>query len=270
MDARNPALLRLHNQQILHPVLRQPGEVVAQLCAVQAQDYHGALWSVGLRMPAATISGILKAMDDRKIIRTWLLRGTLHLVAPENVRGILALVAPRILGGSAGRHRQLGLSESDFARSREIFSDELQGDRQLTRDELFRALEKAGISPVGQRGYHLLAAAGLTGQICFGSMRGKQQTFVLLDEWVPDTGSSPGQKEAPGWLAERYFSGHGPATLQDFAWWSGLKVSDAKAGMKMAGANLSTFMEGGKEYAVASRSPGPARHEPAVYLLPGV
>ena len=220
MDPRNPALLRLHNQQILHPVLRQPGEVVARLCAIQAQDYHGALWSVGLRMPAATLSVIQEAIDDRKMIRTWLLRGTLHFVAPEDIRWILALVAPRIIAGSAGRHRQLGLSEADFARSREIFSDELRGDRQLTRDELFRALEKAGISPAGQRGYHLLAAAGLAGQICFGSPRGKQQTFVLLDEWVPET-RSPGQKEAPGLLAERYFSGHGPATLQDFVWWSG-------------------------------------------------
>jgi hypothetical protein len=264
----NVARLRLSSQQILNPSLADPAEVVRTLGAIQAQDYAGSLWSVGLRTPTAMATGIREAIANRQIVRTWLLRGTLHFVAPEDVRWILALAAPRIIAGSAGRHRQLGLSGNDFSRSRQVIADGMSGGRQLTREEMFRLLNERGISTDGQRGYHLLVMAGLEALICFGPNRGRQQTFVLLDDWVPETGRDPGQKEAPGWLAERYFQGHGPATLQDFAWWSGLTVSAAKAGVAAAGSRLSPVTSGGNDYfmaAAADRHPG----EPAAYLLPG-
>jgi hypothetical protein len=269
MTSLDLALMRLDSQQIRHPAFRRPGEVVARLGALQAQDYNGALWAVGLRMPAATVTDIRNAINDRTIVRTWLLRGTLHFVSPEDVRIILGLLAPHIIAGNAGRHRQLGLTGEDFARSRALFSEELRGGRQLTRDELFHILGKAGISPEGQRGYHLLGKAGLEGLICFGPHRGSQPTFVLLDEWVPE-GRAAGQEGAAGaWLAQRYFTGHGPATLKDFVWWSGLTVSDAKAGIHAAGSRLSPVTLHGKEYFMASPLPDPLPGEPAAYLLPG-
>ena len=263
------AIQRLSNQQILNPVLRQPGDVVEALGALQAQDFAGALWSVGLRILGGTATAIHKAINDRQVIRTWLLRGTLHLVAPDDVRWILKLVAPHIIAGSAGRYRQLGLTGEDFIHSRELFSEELQGGRQLTRDELFRSLEKSGISPEGQRGYHLLARAGLEGHICFGSLRGRQQTFVLLDEWVPEPGRAFEPGEALERLAERYFRGHGPATLQDFTWWSGLKVAEAKAGIETAGPLLSRVSYGDKVYLMGPAPLYTQDDEPNVYLLPG-
>jgi hypothetical protein len=264
----NLARLRLSSQQIRDPSLVDPVDVVRTLGAIQAQDYAGALWSVGLRTPTAMATGIQEAIANRQIIRTWLLRGTLHFVAPEDVRWILSLAAPRIIAASAGRHRQLGLSYSDFSRSRQVIAEEMNGGRQLTREEMFRLLNERGVSTDGQRGYHLLVMAGLEALICFGPNRGRQQTFVLLDDWVPETGRDPGQKETPEWLAERYFRGHGPATLQDFAWWSGLTVSGAKAGVVAAGSRISPVTSGGKNYfmaASAKRDPG----EPAAYLLPG-
>jgi len=267
--ARELAIQRLNNQHILNPALKEPGAVVEALGALQAQDFAGALWSIGLRMPGGTMPTVSQAINDRQIIRTWLLRGTLHFVAPQDVRWILKLVAPRIIAGSAGRHRQLGLTGEDFSQSRELFSEELQGGRQLSRDELFQSLKKAGISPEGQRGYHLLAMAGLEGLICFGSLRGRQQTFVLLDEWVPESGRAFGPREALAHLAERYFTAHGPATLQDYSWWSGLKASEAKAGIETAGPLLSRVSYGGMEYFTGDAQPYDSGDVLDSYLLPG-
>ena len=259
---------RLFHQQILHPSLEKPGTVVTTIGAMQAQDYTGALWSIGLRMPGATVTDILQAIADRDIVRTWLIRGTLHFVAARDLRWILGLVSPRLIAGSAGRHRQLGLTGEDFSRSREIFAAELKGGRQLARDELYRLLGEAGVSPDGQRGYHLLWMAGLEGLICFGNHRGNQPTFVLLDEWI-SPGLAFGQEEALAGLATRYFTGHGPATLQDFAWWSGLKVADAKKGIEAAGTALSQVTIGGREYFTDPETPDLTGGGQEAYLLPG-
>jgi hypothetical protein len=111
--------------------------------------------------------------------------------------------------------------------------------------------------------------AGLEGLICFGILRGRQQTFVLLDEWVPEAGRAFGPGEALAHLAERYFTGHGPATLQDFTWWSGLKVSEAKAGIEAAGPLLSWVSYEGREYFTGEAPHYAPGGEPDAYLLPG-
>ena len=268
MTPREAAESRLYHQQILYPPLEKPGTVVTALGAMQAQDYNGALWSIGLRLQDATVTDILQAIAERVIVRTWLIRGTLHFVSPEDLRWILALVSPRLIAGSAGRHRQLGLTEEDFFRSRDVFAEGLKGGTQLTRDELYRLLGEAGISPDGQRGYHLLWRAGLEGLICFGTPRGNQPTFVLLEEWIPP-GLSFGLEEALAGLAKRYFIGHGPATLQDFVWWSGLKVADAKKSIEAAGTALSEVRIGGKEYFTDPETPDLTGAGQEVHLLPG-
>ena len=262
-------LTRLRNQQILAPPMRKPADVVSRLCAMQAQDYPGVLWSVGLRMQSATMAGIRQSLAEGQVIRTWLLRGTLHLTTPEDVRWILRLTGPRVIAGNAGRHRQLGLSADDFTRSREVLKRELEGGGALTRDEVFRALGNAGISTEGQRGYHLLAGAGLSGLICFGAPRGKQQTFVLLDEWAPEE-ISDDKDDPAARLAGRYFEGHGPALPEDFAWWSGLSLSAARAGIKKSGSRLVSFTAGGREYfEVAGEDTIPAGSRGNAVLLPG-
>lgn len=260
--------LRLHNQQITGTGYCKPSELIKHLVAVQAQDYAGAKWSIGLRLPDATDQDVEKAIAERTIVRTWLMRGTLHFVAAEDVHWILELVAPRIIAGSATRHQRLDLDNATFAHCKDLFSNALQGGKQLTRDEMYAVLEKADISTIGQRGYHILWWAALEGLICFGLQDGKQQTFVLLDEWVPKT-KVMGRDQALAELAGRYFTSRGPATLQDFVWWSGLKVTEARAGLKAAASQLEQLTVDGQTYWMAPNTANVSGKRQKMYLLPG-
>ncbi len=226
--------LRLYNQRIACSQFTSPHEVVAWLGAMQAQDYTGAKWSIGLRLPGSSDAAIEQAIAARAIVRTWPMRGTLHFVETSDVRWMLELLTPRIVAGSARRMQQLELDEAIIARSKELFARALQGGKQLTRGDMFQLLEGAGISSAGQRGYHLLARAAQDGMICFGVPSGKQQTFALLEEWAPQA-KRLGREEALAELARRYFTSQGPATLQDFMWWSGLTAADARFGVQAAG-----------------------------------
>lgn len=197
---------------------------------MQGQDYTGTLWAVGLRMAHATDRGIEQALAERRIVRTWPMRGTLHLVAAADVRWLLQLLTPRMFTQTVGRYRQLELDDVVFAASQQLFVNALQGGHQLTRDQLYQHLEQARIATAGQRGYHLLVRAAQDGLICFGAPSGKEQTFTLLDEWIPPT-SAWTRKEALAELARRYFTSHGPATLQDLMRWAGITTADAKIGL---------------------------------------
>jgi hypothetical protein len=260
--------LRLRNQRIACTSFTAPGEVVAWLGAMQAQDYAGAKWSIGLRLADSTDAAIEQAIAARTIVRTWPMRGTLHFVAPADARWMLALLTPRIIAGSARRMHQLELDEATIARSKELFARGLEGDRRLTRDEMYQLLERAGISTAGQRGYHMLARAAQDAVICFGAPSGKEQTFVLLDEWAPQAKSLTGE-EALAELTRRYFTSHGPATLQDFMWWSGLAAADAKRGLEAARPALSQETIDGRVYWLSPQAPSIRNPQPTIYVLPG-
>lgn len=263
---------RLTQQRIAGPTGDQPGDVVRWLGALQAQDYRGALWAIGLRTTGATERSVEQALAERIIVRTWPMRGTLHFVAAPDVRWLLALLTPRVIAHSAGRYRQLELDEATFRRSKEVFARALQGGQQLTRDEMLHALEHAGIavsaSGSGQRGYHLLARAAQDALICFGAPRGKQQTFVLLDEWVSEFGVRP-REEALAELTTRYFTSHGPATAQDLMHWSGLTAAEVKTGLGAAGQALTRATIGDQVHWLPRETPALSRDAPAVHLLPG-
>ena len=201
--------------------------------AVQAQDYPGSLWAVGQRLRGATERTIEDAVADRAIVRTWPMRGTLHFVAAPDVRWMLRLLTPRVLAGLKWRNQQLELDAAAFSRARRILVTALQGGRRLTRPAAYAALQAGGVSPAGQRGIHLLGHLALEGLLCFGPREARQPTFVLLEEWVPPAPEVP-RDVAMAQLAERYFASHAPATLQDFAWWSGLTVKDAQQAMAAA------------------------------------
>lgn len=264
----NVALSRLTNQSIASPRFTRPGDAVAWLGAMQAQDYGGALWSIGLRLAVATERDVEDAIAARAIVRTWPMRGTLHFVAAQDVRWLLALLTPRIIAQSAGRYRQLGLDETTFGRSKDVVAQSLQGGRQLTRNALLQALEQAGIETGGQRGYHILARLAQEGLICFGERSGKQHTFVLLDEWLPPTG--PLAREAAlGELARRYFASHGPATAQDLMRWAGVTQTDVKIGLEAAGQDLIRETSAEDDYWFARAMPAPGAGAPTVHLLPG-
>lgn len=268
MTSRDVALLRLANQQIAATQCKEPAEVVAALGAMQAQDYLGTLWAIGLRLPAATEAKIERAIADRTIIRTWPLRSTLHFVAAADVHWFLELLGPRIISTANFLNERLGLDAAKLSRIRKTLVKALQGSQQLTRGEVYTTLERAKISMEGHRGRHILWRMGVERVICFGARRGKQVTFTLLDEWVP-----PARKlDRDAALAElvvRYFNGHGPAKLDDFVWWSGLKVSDAKAGLAMVSSQLESLTVNDQLYWMRPGRPRLGKRTPIVNLLPG-
>jgi hypothetical protein len=261
------AAQRLRQQRIGHNPFASAAQTVRWFGAVQAQDYLGALWAVGLRTRGATETSIEQAISERKIVRTWPLRGTLHFVAAEDVRWMHDLCAPRTLARNAQRlEREYGIDSRVVASSRKVLSDALRGGKCLSRPELYRRLEGAGIATNASRGLHLLWWLAHEGLICVGPRDGKQQTFVLMDEWLPAT-RPRSREEALAELARRYFTSHGPATARDFAWWSGLTATDAAMALEMVAKEFAADTIGDQTY---WQAPGTANTRAArgCHLLP--
>lgn len=261
---------RLVNQRIDGEQFTTPEDVVRWMGAIQAQDYPQALWAIGVRTQSATLAGVEQAVADGKIVRTWLMRGTLHFVPPEDAKWMVKLSAARMLASDKRRLEQLELEQPTIGHAQQLLYDALVGGKRLARPDVMKLWEDAGISTKGQRGYHLLWHIAHTGLICLGPLEDKQQTFVLLDEWVPSS-RELSRDDALAELAKRYFVSHGPATLQDFAGWAGLTLTDARAGREAATAALVTETIHGQEYVLAAtHAPGPTvRMKSSVHLLPG-
>jgi hypothetical protein len=239
--------LRLINQQIAGTKFTSPKDIVSWMGAMQAQDYAMVKWAVGVRLPNATEKSVEVAMDRGEIIRTHVLRPTWHIVSADDLRWMLALTAPRIKTGMKSRNEGLGLTEAIFSKSRKILEKTLRDGNHSTREELIPLLNKAGIATDENRASHLFMVAELDGLICSGATKNGKQTFSLLDERVPQT-SSLGQDEALAALAKRYFSSHGPATVEDFDWWSGLSAGNAKRALDMVKSELTSEVVEGKIY----------------------
>jgi hypothetical protein len=228
---------RLYNQRLEHTNLKAPSEVIAWLGTLQAQDYAAAKWAIGLRSHHVTDADVEQAFTDGKILRTHILRPTWHFVTPEDIRWLLKLTAPRVHALNAYKYRRLELHDTLLKRSHEVFIKALQGGNQLVRSELAEALGRAGISAKGSRLAYIVMHAELEGTICSGGRRGKQFTYALLEERAPRAKSLE-KDEALSELVKRYFSSHGPATVQDFVWWSGLTVSETKVGLESMKSHL--------------------------------
>jgi hypothetical protein len=259
--------LRLAAQRISATTFTRPAEVVGRLAAVQAQDYLGALWAVGLRLTQAREQDIERALADRSIVRTWPMRGTLHFVAAADARWMVELLGPKVIASAAGRFRALGIDDATIARAQRVLVKRLAGGTPLARAKVYAALERAKISPAGQRGIHILWRLALENVLCFGPREGKKQTFVLLDEWLPVTRRLP-RDEALGELARRYFTGHGPATVTDFAWWSGLKLSDARQATHLAEPRLEAETVSGQRHWFTRGAAASLAPRARAYLLP--
>src|SRR5689334_17487425 len=160
---------RLANQQIAHATFARPSEVVAWLGAVQAQDYLSALWAVGLRTSGATEQTIEQALAEKTIVRTWPMRGTIHFVAPADVRWMLELLTPRVVQSSKSRLTQLGLDQKTIAASADVIAKALQGGKQLPRNALYALLERANIATDNSRGLHILGRLAHDRLLCFGA-----------------------------------------------------------------------------------------------------
>lgn len=237
------------------------------LGAVQAQDYPGAKWALGLRLPDAKDADIEQAFERGDILRTHVMRPTWHFVAPADIRWIVELTAPRVNAVNAYMYRKMELDNAIFQRSNAALIKALQGGKQLTRTELAAVLEQIGIVADGFRLSYLMMRAELDGIICSGGRRGKQFTYALLDERAPQARTLQ-RDEALAELTKRYFTSHGPATIEDFAWWSGLTKADVKAGIEMVGAELVCEVIGDQTYWIVASIP-PAPELPlTAYLLP--
>lgn len=236
--------------------LRDAPGVVERLLALQAQDFASAKWAIGVRSPGTTLADVDAAIDSGLVVRSWPMRGTLHFVPPVDLHWMLQLTSPRLVAGSRTRLAQLEIDDAVIEQARAVALDSLSGGRRLGRAEFLAALETNGISTTGQRGYHLIGQLALSGTLCWGPQQGRQQALVLLDEWVP----SPrrlARDEALGEFVLRYFGGHGPATLKDFAWWAQLTVADAKIGLAVAGDRLIELtVDGASHYLPADADTG--------------
>ncbi|MGH9969463.1 MAG: winged helix DNA-binding domain-containing protein [Pyrinomonadaceae bacterium] len=259
---------RLNNQRLSSRGLKKPADVVQWLGAVQAQDYYAAKWALGQRMQDASDDDIEEAFTKGEILRTHIMRPTWHFVAPADIRWLLKLTAPRVHAANRYYYRQLELDDAVVKRCNKVITRALQGGRHLTRESLRSAIQKAGIatgSPL--RVAYILHRAELDRVICSGARKGKQFTYALLEERVPKA-KTLSHDEALAELTRRYFTSHGPATVQDFVWWSGLTTADAKAGLKMVQNDLLQEVIKHKTYWLSSSSANKKRISQVAYLLP--
>ena len=246
-DRRRLTALRLAAQGIDSPAFDTPVEVARHLLALQAQDFGGAKWGIGLRTANATDADVERAIGNREIVRSWPMRGTLHITAAEDLGWILGLTGDRIVQSAAGRHRQLGLDGAAFALAARVATTELERHTVMPRTALLAAFDAAGLSTEGQRGAHLLLYLCVTRLLVFGPVDGKQHSFVLLDDWVRTRRDLTGD-DALAEFARRYFVSHGPASDRDFAWWSSLTLTQARRGIAAVADELEALEIDGVTY----------------------
>lgn len=267
MSPINIAQQRLINQHIGVAPFETPHEVVKWLVAVQAQDYFGAKWALGLRLQDTHDADIERAFNEGAILRTHVLRPTWHFITPADIRWLLALTAPRVHAVNDTMYRKLELDTALFKRSHAALKKALRGGQQLTREELRGALEKAGIAADnGQRLAYIVMQAELEGLICSGARRGKQFTYALLEERVPPVRTLT-RDEALVELTRRYFVSHGPATVQDLAKWSGLTITDATRGLEVVKDQLQHEVIDDEDYWFSPPTSSATLVSPTAYLL---
>jgi hypothetical protein len=270
MTSFNIVRQRLHNQHLVGAPFARPGDVVRWFGAVQAQEYPGATWGIAQRMDGLTQAAIDQAFAEGAMLRTHAMRPTWHFVAPADIRWLLKLTSPRVHALNASYYRKLELDAAVLARGAAVLTTALQDGKHLTRSELASALGQAGISRATDdrlRLAYLMMHAELEGLICSGAMRGKQHTYALLDERVPAARMLE-REEALAELTRRYFISHGPATVKDFAWWSGLATADVRAGLELNRSELQTAAIAGQTYWFGPDDHASPAEAPIAHLLP--
>ena len=250
---------RLRNSRLTGTGFTTPGEAVGWHLAMQAQDYGPAKWSIGQRSKGLTDQDLDEALAAGSIVRTHVLRPTWHFVARGDLRWLLALSGPRVQQGNAGRYRELGLDTRIRARAEKVIVSALEGGNRLTRKEIAAVLDDSGIDRSGQRMPYFLSHCELEAVIGSGGLAGKQQTYALLDERVPSGGRFD-QDDSLVELVRRYLTSHGPATVKDMSWWSGLTMTDLRKARELLGDEVrSETVDGMVLWSIASDdSPPPA------------
>lgn len=225
---------------------RSIADVVAWFGATQAQDQHQAKWALGARVPDSTMPLVEQAQHDRHYVRTWTMRGTLHHMAPNDVAWINGYLGKRVLSIRGALYREYGFDAKTLAKIEAIILGALaEGPR--TRSELKALLEAKKQRTDGFRFAHMMYHLALSGYVCCGAPRGKQDTYVLLKDWVGHIAVRSSDESLVG-LASLYFRSHGPATMRDFAWWAGIPQRDAIRGIELIRDELTSATSDRAEY----------------------
>lgn len=223
---------RISSQHLTSTKFKTVKELVAWMGAMQAQDYSMVKWAIGSRLPGTAEKIIDEAIKKGEIIRAHLMRPTWHIVSADDIYWMLELTAPQIRSTTRSRHKDLELTQSILNKTNRIIEKALEGGNQLTRNELNSLFEKDKITLDNNRSAHIMLSAELDGIVCSGATKDNKPSYALLSERVKRTKNYT-REEALGKLALNYFSSHGPATLQDFIWWSGLPVKEARKALEM-------------------------------------
>jgi hypothetical protein len=249
MKLEDVSRLRMQNQHLYENSFKHPEAVVSWFGAMQAQDYSAAKWAVSLRSKNLSNSSLDQYFGEGKILRTHVLRPTWHFVTPADIRWMLQLTTPHVRVQSIHWYRSLGLTDEVFTKTDAVLTEALKCSKQLTRSNLAEPLRQSGINVDlnNRRLTFIIFHAELEGIICSGALQGKEHTYALLDERVPQTKLLT-HDEALAELTERYFRSHGPATVKDYTWWSSLPVAEAKHGIEMVGSELRSEKMGGQDY----------------------
>jgi hypothetical protein len=245
MEFDDIAIERLKSQHMGSDKIRSTDQLVSWLMAVQAQEYDGAKWSIGLRLRSKTDKYVENALKSKKIVRTWANRSTLHFVNSKDIKWLLKLIGPRLIKRNARRYRELGLDEETLNKTGKILKDALSGTNGIQRSKLREILMENNISTDGQRFTFILQRASLEGLIHQGISIKNDPTYHSSE----DLAATPlSNEDALKEISQRYFQSHGPATIKDFVWWSGLTVKEAKIGLKSIKSELARFEIGNKIY----------------------
>lgn len=271
-DGRIIGRLRLASQRLAGDGSASVPELVRWMTAMQAQDLPAALWAVGARVPGAGLSQVRAAIDSGAVVRSWPMRGTLHLVAPGDLRWMLDLTAERLTKSIAARHRQLEISWADVEKARDLALDRILADGPLSRPALFKVFDDGGQPTHGQRGIHLLGSLCRHGWLVLGPLARNQQLIAAFDEWIPSSRVLE-REEAIAEFLLRYVRSHGPATLRDFAWWTQLPLAEVRRALKVVRDDLVEVEFDGTSYwlspEVASLLDSGVPGGRSLHLLPG-
>ena len=232
LSAEQVRQLRLRSQGLRHDSqskTKDPATVLNRVVAVQAQDLSAATLSIWARNDGLTAREVERAqLEEHTIVRTWLMRGTLHMVAAEDLGWLLPLLGPRFIRKTRRRYEELGLDETTRRTSLFAIRELLSRRGPMTRSELVEHLAERGFPTEGQAAYHLIHHAGLHGLLCYGPREGGEETFVLREEWA-EIGPALPREDAHIELARRYLRAYAPAGPEDLAAWSGLTLTTSRA-----------------------------------------
>jgi len=264
----NIPAIRLVNHQLTTTDYTTPRQIVAHFGMMQAQDFNSAKWAIGARLNGCSEKIIQEEFDKGEILRTHVLRPTWHFVTPENIRWMLQLSTKQIMQSMKSRDRDLGLTDEIYSKCYRIIEKAFEKDISPTRDDLAKILNDAGMKFESSHVYHIVTGAEANGILCSGAFREKTQTYALLEKRVPAIKPLT-KEESLSKLARIYFTGHGPATLQDFVWWSGLSVGEARMGLESVQTELiSETVDGQRYWMPDTDCPTLAERKSEVYLLP--